>query len=207
LNKLTYKFWKKVNPSLFQSPDFSKIDENEEGLLDYCPICNEQLPDRKVRTFKMHEYNNHRKSDEERLKMINRNMKIFVILFGSMGLLMTIPMLLVWIPEIQDDMDGWTTMDDCFIQKSELQLRAMDNKGFVESDIDDLNHLFEYCGGGIKILPDDEKSLMYLLLESVMGTDDITYFGSDNLENHGEMYEELTESLEELQEKKIEQQR
>jgi hypothetical protein len=194
LNKLTltYKFWKKVNPSLFQSPDFSKIDENEEGLLDYCPICNEQLPDRKVRTFKMHEYNNHRKSDEERLKMINRNMKIFVILFGSMGLLMTIPMLLVWIPEIQDDMDGWTAMDECFIQEAELQLRTMDNNGFMESDLDTLNHLFENCGGNVRLMPNDEKSLMYHAMEMATDTAETTYFGSSDSEKHGEIYERTT---------------
>lgn len=147
-----------MQPSLFQSPDFSKIDEDKEGLLDFCPICNEQLPDKKVKTFKIHEWNNHRKTDAERLKQIQRNTNFLAIL-GLMMLLIPIAASApFWLNPIIDDMDldGWTYEDECRMERADLLVRAYENNGFVASDLETFNHLENNCGMLILLYPPDD---------------------------------------------------
>jgi len=62
--------------------DLDKIDPNEEGFLDFCPVCNEKLEDKRVLTLKKHELKKHSRTDKELVKtFILRSGGLWAVIF------------------------------------------------------------------------------------------------------------------------------
>ncbi len=82
----------KLTPHLFVNLD--KIDTNEVGYLDFCPVCEEKLEDKRVLTLKKHELKKHSRTDKELVKLfITRSGALWVIiLVVGFGVALAIPL-------------------------------------------------------------------------------------------------------------------
>lgn len=136
---LIIKILKRVSPFIFINLD--KIDPNEEGLLDFCPMCETKLADKKVLTYKIHEKEKHGKTDEEVVRQYFRNpmILIFTILFVAIVVLVLMPPVMA----LFDEMNPTYTVDEsCTHVGMLLKTRLYEQKQFLESDLSSLNYWY-----------------------------------------------------------------
>jgi hypothetical protein len=164
--------WKKIFPSIYQSSNFSKIDPEKEGILDFCPICQELLPDKKIITFKKHEFEKHPKSVKETSKLVSQNVRILaifgIILVGVVGFQFVVGMETDAYWEQRDV--TWALADDCGLRSTEIELMIHES-GFTSSSIDAINeYINSECYGEFSI----SNNLYYADSEEVYGVEEGT---------------------------------
>ena len=141
-----------VSPHVFE--DIDKIDPDKEGLLDYCPQCNETLPDRKVKTLKIHQRERHPRTDKEIMRQVIRNASPVIGAFMVMFVLITTLILydVVFEPYF-DEMDGHTLTDECSKQLAELHVRLYETSEFRQDNLETLQFMAEECNLVMRVYP------------------------------------------------------
>lgn len=146
INKHLLKFliWfsKFFSPNLFV--DLKKIDPEQEGLLNFCPICSEKLSDKKVLTFKTHEKEKHDLTDTEIIKRyFNRNPFPIIFLFtgAAVGFILLSGAIL---DAVYPNVD-FTAQDSCHILLNNFNMRLFEQKQMIESDLTTFNYLVSNC--------------------------------------------------------------
>lgn len=143
ITAIIVKVLSRFSPYIFQ--DLSKIDPEKEGLIDFCPICQEQLPDKKILTFKTHEKEKHSVPEKQMIKeYVSRNMWLPVLIFFVVG----VPILLVFVGEpISQYLDPleYDLQEKCKMEVRLWKIGVYDNGGVIASDITLMNHFIEDC--------------------------------------------------------------
>lgn len=145
---------KRISPYVFT--DINKIDPTEEGLLDYCPICDERLPDRKVRTFKLHELQKHKRTEKEivRQAITNSLPMIFIVAaFGGVGLFTVLGPPIF---DYMDSIDGYTLTNRCQDTINEFEAQLYETKEVSEPHLEMLQFLIGECDMRMSIYPTEE---------------------------------------------------
>lgn len=191
--------WKRVFPSLYQTPNFSKIDPEKEGILDFCPICQEQLPDKKIITYKRHEWEKHRESDKVISKRIRNNTIGFIPVIGMLGFLAFILLDGVGLHIYDASMESqWLPIDDCELLNAEIKARLYED-GVIMSDVQDkMNTLFNECNVSMSVY-DPERTMMTLEIMEFIAGEDLRH--SEPLTKDEKRYEKILESIDEIKEK------
>lgn len=194
--------WKRVFPSLYQTPNFSKIDPEKEGILDFCPICQEQLPDKKIITYKRHEWEKHKKSDKQVSKDIKTNLRFVVLLLGVMGFMMVVMIDGLVLTGVSMYEEGrWTEADECELLGLEISTAIYEDGGVLTDTQNKFNTLMTECNASFRVhtYQGDYTSITIAMMESLNGK---SLLMDEPMVTDTDKYEERKEALEKLLEQK-----
>ena len=197
--------WKKLFPSIYQTPNFSKIDSEKEGILDFCPICQEPLPDKKIITFKKHEWEKHKIDDKEVSKRIKNNTKLIIGMMGFMVFFLGYPVYEIaniMTYDISKDAT-WTQFDECKMLSMNVKTRVYED-GKMMSDVHDMiDKLVAECN--LRLDVTDSEMPIPLMVYPIEYVEDITLTptkitdDTKSYDNNIEHIDELTKKKERLE--------
>jgi hypothetical protein len=136
----------RVNPHIFIN--LEKIDPNEDGLIDFCPICDTKLKDKKVITFKTHEKEFHSQTDKQLLKEYFSRNAVLVMLFGMfiiMGAIIGSSNLYDYMTA-DERIKDYTLSESCRDTYNDMKIRFFEQKEILQSDLVTLNYIANVCG-------------------------------------------------------------
>ena len=166
MNSIKKKISTKCSPYVFQ--DIDNIDPTEEGLLDFCPICQEPLAYKKVRTLKIHERDNHPRTDKAIMRQFFTNTAVLTLSIIMVIMISTVILVSESALILADDVDGYTLDNQCTDMLTELRIDLYEKKQFDQSHLDTLTLLEDGCDLRMRIgFPADGEFRIVPEFESV----------------------------------------